>query len=75
MLSNILATINANANSVIETDPGKIDVMCSFNGYIDGNKKPSINKTIQNQELYNENKAIARQDEDDFEDYLLSLVQ
>lgn len=73
MLSNISATINANAQSLIE-DGGQQKIICSFNGFIDVNKQPSINKTIRDQELYNENKAIARQDEEEFEDYLLSLV-
>ena len=74
MLTNINATINANADSSIETSSG-LAVLCSFNGYVGPDKQPSINKTIRNQELYNENKAIARQDEDEFEDYLTGLIK
>lgn len=73
MLSNINATINANAQSLI-TDGGVQKVLCSFNGFTDGVNMPSITKTIKDQELYLENKAIARQDEDAFEEYMMSLA-
>jgi len=73
MLSKVNATINANAQSVI-TDEGIQKPICSFNGYIDVNKQPSITKTIVDNELYLENKAIAKQDEEAFEEYLLGLV-
>lgn len=73
MLSKVNATINANAQSVI-TDEGTQKSICSFNGYIDVNKQPSITKTIVDNELYLENKAIVKQDEEEFEEYLLGLV-
>lgn len=72
MLSKINATINANAQSVV-TEDGEQKVICSFNGFSDGVNQPSITKTIKDQALYLENKAIARQDEDEFEEYMMGL--
>lgn len=73
MLGNINATINANAQSIVKENDVPV-VICSFSGFVDANKQPSISKTIRDQRLYNENKAVARQDEDEFEEYLTSLI-
>ena len=75
MLGNLATTINATATSSIEEFNDE-KILCTFTGYVDTKmKRPNISKSIADIDLYNENKAIARQDEDKFEEYLMGLVQ
>lgn len=66
---NTNKTININGNSIID---GQVVVYMSSTLNSEGLSNESINKNIQNLELYNSNKDIIRKDMRDFEDLVYS---
>ncbi|MCU9808372.1 hypothetical protein LEQ06_09455 [Paraclostridium sp. AKS46] len=66
---NTNKTININGNSVID---GQVIVYMNATLNSEGSTNESINKTIQNLELYNSNKDVVRKDMRDFEDLVYS---
>lgn len=62
-------TITINGNSVID---GQIVVYMNASLSTDGSSNENINKNIQNQELYSNNKEAVRKDMRDFEDLVFA---
>ncbi|OSB07977.1 hypothetical protein B2H97_16035 [Paraclostridium bifermentans] len=62
-------TININGNSIID---GQVVVYMNATINSEGSSNESINKNIQNLELYNANKDVVRKDMRDFEDLVYS---
>ncbi|CEK34136.1 hypothetical protein UMC2_13861 [[Clostridium] sordellii] len=62
-------TITINGNSVID---GQIVVYMNASLSTDGSSNENINKNIQNQELYANNKEAVRKDMRDFEDLVFA---
>lgn len=62
-------TITINGSSVID---GQIVVYMNASLSTDGTSNENINKNIQNQELYSNNKEAVRKDMRDFEDLVFA---
>ena len=67
-------TISINGTSSIEVD-GVKKTLAYFNAQIQADGKYNINKSVQDESLYAENKTTAKADYDEFEAYVEAFTE
>ena len=67
-------TISINGTSTVEVDGVKTPV-AYFNAQIQSDGKYNINQSVQNVELYKENKDVVKADYEEFETYVETFTE